>query len=137
MRGYSEGLLLGKSGYFASAELVAPIFLLPKKLGTKKRHINLRDSVRGAVFVDHGAAFPYKGPGGRIESSDFLTSVGVGLRVNFSDNLNARFYWGFPLSNNPFETDQRSGRFHFEVTTSPDLTRLKSHPKAKKQRQTL
>ena len=120
VRGYSEGLLLGKSGYFASAEIITPLPFLPKAIGSDRLgYIYPREMVKGAVFMDNGMIFPYK-YGDAIDSGDFLMSWGLGLRVNLSTDVAARFYWGFGL-NNRYETDQKMGRFHFELTCSPDI----------------
>lgn len=125
VRGYSEGLLLGKSGYFASAEIMTPLPFLPKAIGSDRLgYIYPREMIRGAVFVDNGMVFPYKADGSGIDGGDFLTSFGIGLRVNLSRDLAARFYWGWPLANNRYEMDRKMGRFHFEITCAPDFGRL-------------
>ena len=109
VRGYSEGLLLGKSGYFASAEIITPLPFLPKAIGSDRLgYIYPREMVKGAVFMDNGMIFPYK-YGDAIDSGDFLMSWGLGLRVNLSTDVAARFYWGFGL-NNRYETDQKMGQ---------------------------
>ena len=123
VRGYSEGLLLGKSGYFASAEILTPIPILPKRIGSDKLgYIYPREMVKGAVFMDNGMVFPYKG-GASIDGGELLMSWGWGLRVNLKKDLAARFYWGYGL-NNKYEADQKMGRFHFEITCAPDIGRL-------------
>lgn len=126
VRGYSEGLLIGRSGYFMSAELITPIPFLPKKVGTEKLgFVNLRDMIKFALFFDQGCVFPYKGVGGgHGDSSDVLMSIGPGLRFRLGDYLNARVYWGFSMIQNRYETKQPTGRFHFELTSSPDLDKL-------------
>lgn len=130
VRGYSEALLLGKSGYFASAEILTPLPFLPRKIGSERLgYIRPRDMIKGAVFMDHGMVFPYK-YGEAIDSGDFLMSWGVGLRMQLSQNLGARFYWGFGL-NNRYEYDQQAGRFHFEITCTPDIGTILSQRKFK------
>lgn len=123
VRGYSEGLLLGRSGYFASAEVITPLPFLPKRVGSDRLgYIYPRDMIKGAVFMDNGMVFPYKG-GGDIDGGDLLMSWGLGLRVNIKKDLAARFYWGYGLKNK-YEIDQKMGRFHFELTCAPDIGRL-------------
>ncbi len=123
VRGYSEGLLLGKSGYFASAEVLTPLPFIPKRIGSDKLgYIYPREMVKGAVFMDNGMVFPYKG-GAPIDGGEFLMSWGLGLRVNIKKDLAARFYWGYGLKNR-YEIDQKMGRFHFEITAAPDIGRL-------------
>ena len=130
VRGYSEALLLGKSGYFASAEILTPLPFLPRKIGSERLgYIRPRDMIKGAIFMDNGMVFPYK-YGEAVDSGDFLMSWGVGLRMQLSQNLGARFYWGFGL-NNRYEYDQQAGRFHFEITCTPDIGTILSQRKFK------
>lgn len=132
VRGYSEGLLLGKSGYFASAEVITPLPFLPKRIGSDRLgYIYPREMIKGAVFMDNGMIFPYKANGAGIDSGELLMSWGLGLRVNISQDLAARFYWGFGL-NNKYEMDQKMGRFHFEVTCAPDIGRVVASRKPRK-----
>lgn len=123
IRGYSEGVLIGRSGYNTTAEIITPIPLLPKKLGSEKRgYISPREIIKFAAFVDHGGIF--SDTSGSLPSSEFLLSTGAGLRINVSNEIMARLYWGFGLINSRYEADHKTGRFHFELTTKPDLTRL-------------
>lgn len=123
IRGYSEGVLIGRSGYNTTAEIITPIPFLPKKLGSEKLgYINPRDIIKFAVFVDHGGIF--SDTSGTLPDNQFLVGTGAGLRINMSDEIMARLYWGFGLVNTSYEADHKTGRFHFEVTTRPDLTRL-------------
>lgn len=123
VRGYSEGLLLGKSGYFASAEIMTPLPILPKRVGSDKLgYIYPREMVKGAVFMDNGMIFPYK-YGESIDGGELLMSWGLGLRINLKEDLAARFYWGYGL-NNRYEVDQKMGRFHFDITCAPDIGRI-------------
>lgn len=124
VRGYSEGLLLGKSGYFASAEIITPLPILPKRVGSDKLgYIYPREMIKGAVFMDNGMIFPYKADGSSIDGGELLMSWGLGLRINLKEDLAARMYWGFGL-NNRYEMDQKMGRFHFEITCAPDIGRV-------------
>lgn len=135
VRGYSEGLLLGKSGYLASAEIITPLPFLPKAIGSDRLgYIYPREMIKGAVFMDNGMVFPYK-DGQAVDSGDFLMSWGLGLRVNLKRDLAARFYWGFGL-NNKYDVDQKMGRFHFDITCAPDIGRIVAgrNPKPKKQK---
>ena len=138
VRGYSEGLLLGKSGYLASAEIITPLPFLPKAIGSDRLgYIYPREMIKGAVFMDHGMVFPYKG-GQAVDSGEFLMSWGLGLRVNLKKDVAARFYWGFGL-NNKYDVDQKLGRFHFDITCAPDIGRVVAgrHPKNKKKKENL
>ena len=124
VRGYSEGLLLGKSGYFASAEIITPLPILPKRVGSDKLgYIYPREIIKGAVFMDNGMIFPYKADGSSIDGGEFLMSWGLGLRINLSRDLAARLYWGYGLKNR-YDQDYKLGRFHFDITCAPDIGRL-------------
>ena len=81
------------------------------------------ESVCPSIFADTAGVFPYVGEdvyGG----SYFLTSVGMGLRVQLPGDLSARLYWGYPLINNAYEQHRKMGRFHFELTLEPDIDGL-------------
>ena len=62
VRGYSEGILMGKNGYYTSAELMFP--LMPREItsprsGEKVPFVG--KYVKGAVFADHAGVFPMLG----------------------------------------------------------------------------
>lgn len=133
VRGFSEGLLIGRTGYFLSGELMFPIMpstikIKDKKSGEKKSVPFLGKFVKGAVFIDHAGVFPYKGSGPGAEgynSSDLLLSAGLGLRISLPNSATARLYWGFPLMQNKNEVDgNQHGRFHFEITFAPNIDKL-------------
>ena len=124
VRGYSEGLMIGKNGYFISGELMFP--LLPREI-TSPRTGNkvpfIGRYIKGAVFADTAGIFPaakedYMG------GSYFAASLGMGLRVQLPLDLTARLYWGFPLIRNYHEPYSKMGRFHFELTMSPNIDAL-------------
>ena len=128
VRGYSEGLLVGRSGYILSAELMFPIG--PRVIYTKK-HPNtptpfIGNYLKGFVFADHAGIFPYKGSGighQSYDGSDFLASIGFGTKINLPGELNLRMAWGFPLMSNRYETSSW-GRFHIDLSLSPDFDTL-------------
>ena len=128
VRGYSEGLLVGRNGYILSAELMFP--LGPRVIYTKK-HPNtptpfIGNYVKGFVFADHAGIFPYKGSGEGHQSydgSDFLASIGLGTKISLPGELNLRMAWGFPLMSNRYETSSW-GRFHIDLSVSPDFDTL-------------
>lgn len=134
VRGYSEGLLLGKSGYFASAEVITPLPFIPKRLGSDKLgYIYPREMIKGAIFMDNGMIFPYKADGSSIDGGELLMSWGLGLRINLKEDLAARFYWGYGLKNR-YDMDYKLGRFHFELTCAPDIGRLVADRKPAKKK---
>lgn len=133
VRGYSEGILMGKNGYFFSGELMFP--LLPRTITSKKTGETrnfIGQYIKGAVFADTAGVFPWVGQDA-YGGSYFLASVGMGLRVQLPGDLSARLYWGYPLINNAYETNRKYGRFHFELTLEPDFDMLLSKRSTKAQ----
>jgi hemolysin activation/secretion protein len=93
VRGYSEGLLSGDMGYTLSAEYAYPLGLI----GDQAQRSNL------FVFLDHGAAFPFRGDDGpSTRSKDYLTSAGVGLDFDVFDSVLFKLSVGVPLQNESF-----------------------------------
>lgn len=123
VRGYNEGIMIGKNGYFLSGELMFPI--LPREITGRngEKHAFIGKYVKGAIFTDHAGIFPAARED-IYDGSYFVSSVGLGLRVQLPADLSARLYWGFPLINNRWETDRKCGRFHFELTLSPNFDAL-------------
>ena len=124
VRGYSEGILIGKNGYFTSADLIFPIS--PREITsprTGEKIPFLGKYVQGVVFADHAGVFP-DARHDYFDGSYFIASVGMGLRVQLPGDLSARLYWGYPLINNRYETDRQYGRFHFELTLEPSIDKL-------------
>ena len=122
VRGYSEGIMMGKNGYMLSGELMFP--LLPRTITTKDGRTRnfIGNYIKGAVFADTAGVFPVHRED--YLESYFVASIGMGLRVQLPGDLSARLYWGFPLVNNKYETDRKMGRFHFELTVEPNLDKL-------------
>ena len=124
VRGYSEGLMIGKNGYFVSGELMFP--LLPREI-TSPRTGNkipfIGRYIKGAVFADTAGIFP-AAKEDYLGGSYFAASLGAGLRIQLPLDLTARLYWGFPLIRNYHEPYSKMGRFHFEMTMSPNIDAL-------------
>ena len=112
VRGFSEGLLMGNNGYFLSGQIFFPFPFLPEKI----YKLPVKKTLRGVVFCDHGAAYPYK-PDRSANQMDYLTSVGMGLRINLSKYMMATFDWGFGLGRR--EQDQPISRLHFGLQSNP------------------
>ena len=124
VRGYSEGLMIGKNGYFISGELMFPI--LPRTITsprTGEKIPFLGRYVKGAVFADTAGIFPTASED-YMDGSYFAASLGMGLRVQLPLDLTARLYWGFPLIRNYHEPYSKMGRFHFELSMSPNIDAL-------------
>ena len=109
VRGYSEGLLTGRSGYLLSAELRRTLYIAESGAS----------QISGLAFIDHGAAFPFRPePQDDITSKDFLTSVGTGVLVNWTQHAQARLTLGWPLRNTALEADLQRPRLHALLTLS-------------------
>ncbi len=128
VRGYAEGQMIGKNGFYISNELMFP--LMPREINGKNGKIPFVGKyVKGAVFADFGGVFPqtsedYYVPAGH-HGSYFMASIGMGLRVQLPGDLSARMYWGYPLINSVyFDQDRKVGRFHFELTMEPNFDAL-------------
>ena len=123
VRGYSEGVMLGKSGYFFSGELMFPLGprTYTNKDGFTRNFIG--NYLKGAIFADTAGVFPYVGED-VYNGSYFLASIGMGVRVQLPGDLSARLYWGYPLINNAYENHRHMGRFHFDLTLEPDFGAL-------------
>lgn len=118
VRGYSESLLLGGNSYFVSMEMLFPIPFLPEEIKVpfnKEARFRLRDSIKLALFFDNGAIIPNEGKTG---TTNFLSSVGTGIRLAISRFLTARVYVGIPLMNVGIY-NQSGARVHFDLIASP------------------
>lgn len=130
VRGYTEGQMIGKNGFYISNELMFP--LLPREITSprsKEKMSFIGKYIKGAVFADFGGVFPqvdedyYKMDG--HHGSYFMASIGMGLRVQLPGDLTGRLYWGYPLINSTyFDRDRKVGRFHFEITMEPNFDAL-------------
>jgi hemolysin activation/secretion protein len=112
VRGFSEGLLFGKNGYFGSVELRAALNAPSQSAPT-----GFSPMVQALVFLDHGAALPYR-PGQGINSDDYITGAGVGVMVDFGSRVSTRLSIAYPLDNNPSELNPRTPRILAGVNIS-------------------
>lgn len=143
VRGYSEGLLIGRSGYILSAEMMFPI--LPQKIAIKKQGEPkelpfLGKYVKGIAFIDHAGIYPFKGegPGARsYTKNDYMISAGFGLKINLPGDASARLYWGYPLMHNNNEYYVRKPRFSFEISLAPDFDKILYWKHKKQQKENL
>lgn len=108
VRGYSEGLLSGRHGYYLSVELrygLGALDYLQSDANSPR--------LQWLAFVDHGGAVPYR-PGNlpSVQRDDFLTSAGVGLVLDWR-NVSARLVLAAPLRrDHPAELHPASVRLH-------------------------
>lgn len=143
IRGYSEGLLLGRSGYILSGELLFPIApqnITIKRNNEKRKVPFIGKYIKGIAFVDHAGVYPFKGQGPGAQSynsNDYLVSMGLGLRINLPGDVSARLYWGFPLLQNNHEQYKRNPRFSFELSLSPDFDKILQQRKTLRKKENL
>ena len=97
VRGFSEGLLSGRSGYFGSVEL-----RLAQSLAEYMQESAMPPSLQWVAFIDHGGALPYR-PGilKRSRQDDFLTSAGVGVLFELGKRFSGRLSVAQPIHGNP------------------------------------
>lgn len=143
VRGYSEGLLIGRSGYILSAEMMFPILpqnIIIKKNEEKKAIPFLGRFVKGIAFLDHAGIYPFKGegPGARsYTKDDYMVSTGCGLKINLPGDASARLYWGYPLMHNNNEQYVRKPRFSFEISLTPDFDKILTWKRNKQSKEDL
>ncbi|MEL6495039.1 MAG: ShlB/FhaC/HecB family hemolysin secretion/activation protein, partial [Cyanobacteria bacterium J06623_7] len=85
VRGYRQDALLGDSGIFTSAEIRIPFY----------RWSNNQSSLSAVPFIDFGTT--WSNSEARSQEEDTVISLGVGLRLDILDTLNARLDFGIPL----------------------------------------
>lgn len=108
VRGYRQDQLLTDNGAFGSIELRVPILRIREP----------RALLQVVPFFDVGTAW------NNFEGADpdpsWLASVGLGLRFQMSDRLNARFEWGIPLiSADSNERTLQENGLYFSVVWNP------------------
>lgn len=79
VRGYPEGFRIGDQGYYLSLE----------------QTFAATEKAQGFIFLDHGAAFPFKGNDEPVDCTDFLTSVGIGAAFN-ARGVSGKIVLGIP-----------------------------------------
>jgi hemolysin activation/secretion protein len=104
VRGFSEGLLSGRSGYFGSIELRGNLTIPPSIVPT-----GLSPTAQVLGFLERGAAFPYR-PGQTVSEDDYLTSAGLGLILDLSSRVSLKLTLAYPLASNPNEARQHDSK---------------------------
>ena len=85
VRGYRQDALLGDSGLLASAEVRVPFY----------RWSDNQSSVSAVPFVDFGTTWSNSDE--ERQEEDTVVSLGLGVRLDIFDTLNARLDYGIPL----------------------------------------
>ena len=103
VRGYDEGTLLGKSGFTASAQVNVPL-PLPESV--------FKDRIQLVGFYDCGYA-----ENKNIDlGTEFMQSVGTGVRCYLTKYLTASVDFGFPIGERP--DGAHRFRTHFFLTSN-------------------
>lgn len=115
VRGYSEGLLSGRTGFLLSLEYRHE---LDWPSAFKAQHPDA-PQVTYLAFFDHGGAFPYRPAGQQqVVSDDYLTGVGMGLQLAWGKRANLRLTAAKPLEENANELSPRDLRFNATLSIS-------------------
>jgi hemolysin activation/secretion protein len=85
VRGYRQDSLLGDSGILTSAEVRIPFY----------RWSQNQSSLSAVPFVDFGTT--WSNSDDESQEKDTVASLGLGLRLDIFDTLNARLDYGIPL----------------------------------------
>jgi hemolysin activation/secretion protein len=108
VRGYPQDFILTDNGVFASAEVRLPLLRIPQISGL----------LQLTPFVDFGRGWNVSGQFNPDPQT--LVGTGLGLRLQLSDWLTARFEWGIPLVPFDLEKDNLQERgLYFSIVTSP------------------
>ncbi len=96
VRGYVEREFMGDSGVSGTIEFRTPINLLSIFSDVPANPYQAADKLQLVYFADGGWFTLTDGLGKNEDESEFIASLGAGLRYAFRD-LIFRFDWGFPL----------------------------------------
>ena len=110
VRGYTEGRLIGDSGFILSAEWRVPCYLIPKDWKLPRTTIHLRDNIQLTAFSDMGAVYTNQRAVGS-DGNDYIWGVGAGVRARLSKYMVARLDLGMPIWRQA--PDRNELRFHF------------------------
>jgi len=111
VRGYEEREVNGDDAFVANFELVTTPFSPSRWFGSCRT----KDNMQLLAFFDYGAAYVHQTFTGQ-KASQYLYSVGPGLRYQMQTYLTARVDWGFQLHHVTPDTPHQ--RLHFQLIGS-------------------
>ena len=110
--GFEPSSVSGDSGYLFSAEL----YLSPPYPNTIVfNNQKLKDTLKFVLFVDNGGVYRNDVQPGE-NKSDYLTSIGAGLRLYAGKNFSVMYDWAVPEINGEFKTSE--SKHYLQVTTN-------------------
>ena len=115
VRGYPEGLLSGRQGFLASMEWHYAL-QAPQDTSDASAAPNASQWT-GILFLDHGAAFPYRpAPLSGHTHDDYLTGAGLGVIAQWGRHVTGRLTVAWPLQDNPALSTQKQARWMASLT---------------------
>lgn len=91
VRGFKPSLHGGDSGYLFGAELHASPLFPEKKIFDRK----IGEAIKFVLFIDHGGVYRNDVQPGE-NKDDYLTSIGVGIRLYEGKHFSLRIDWAVP-----------------------------------------
>ncbi len=119
VRGYPASDYLADKMALFNAEILSPIPFFPKSWRLPYAEKPLRDQLVAVTFFDYGYGEHRGDPKPRR-----LSSAGLGLRMNFYNQVLLRLEWGFQLKflgQDPLTEGYSVGRFHISLNIEDKL----------------
>ena len=119
VRGYPPSDYLADKMALINAEMLSPLFFLPKSWKLPYDEKPLKDQITAVTFFDYGYGEHRGDPKPRR-----LSSVGVGLRMNFYNQVLLKLEWGFQLKllgQDPLTEGYAPSRFHISLNIEDKL----------------
>jgi hemolysin activation/secretion protein len=113
VRGYPSSDYVADKMALVNAEMMSPLWKLPYA------EKPLKDQITAVTFFDYGYG-EHRGDPNPFR----LSSAGVGLRMNFYNQVLLRLEWGFPLKflgQDPLTEGRAPGRFHISLNIEDKL----------------
>jgi hemolysin activation/secretion protein len=112
VRGYDERIINGDNAFLSTVELRSmPFGFTPTSCPNAKHTCEILG------FFDYGIAINHKTP---LDdpTSEFLMSIGPGVRYSIGTFVFVRFDWGYQLHHLPPEIEARHSKYHFSAIMS-------------------
>ncbi|MCL1972339.1 MAG: BamA/TamA family outer membrane protein [Endomicrobia bacterium] len=93
VRGYSEGLLMGKDGINTNAEF---------QYNMNSPKIKRLDYLKAFIFGDYGIVYPAENANWPNDYKNYIYSIGVGIKFGMFNHFDAGVTWAFPLGGHEY-----------------------------------